>query len=242
MKVVVTEEWKDVTFCDRYLVSNLGNVKRKDGQNRVLTNTNGYLYVSIPVESKFKMFPVHHLVALAFIGPREEREINHKDGDRGNNVASNLEWVTHKENERHKRLVLNNSRGGSQVGSENPVSKITENDVFCIREAVSKGSSLKDQADFYGIHPSVVGDICNGTSWKHVGGPLRERKCIRTGNKRVSSTLLPEDIPKIRGFLQKGRTYKEIGEKYGVHGKTIGRIEKGVNWKDVQGVDMEAIF
>ncbi|NFH40708.1 hypothetical protein FC977_13665 [Clostridium sporogenes] len=42
---------------------------------------------------------VHRLVALLFIdNPKNYPEVNHKDFDRANNVFTNLEWTTHKEN------------------------------------------------------------------------------------------------------------------------------------------------
>lgn len=45
---------------------------------------------------------VHQLVAEAFIGPRPEgMHINHKDSDKSNNHATNLEYVTPSENYWH---------------------------------------------------------------------------------------------------------------------------------------------
>lgn len=47
---------------------------------------------------------VHRLVALVWCNPPEnwrELEVNHKDGDKHNNHADNLEWLTRSENIRH---------------------------------------------------------------------------------------------------------------------------------------------
>lgn len=43
---------------------------------------------------------VHRLVALAYVDGRtaERNEVDHIDGDRHNNRAENLRWVTHQEN------------------------------------------------------------------------------------------------------------------------------------------------
>ncbi len=45
---------------------------------------------------------VHHLVAFAFIdGWFEGAEINHENGIKTDNMASNLKWMTHGDNLRH---------------------------------------------------------------------------------------------------------------------------------------------
>jgi hypothetical protein len=42
-------------------------------------------------------------MALTFLENKEnKKEVNHKDGDRKNNLMYNLEWVTHFENQTHK--------------------------------------------------------------------------------------------------------------------------------------------
>jgi len=47
-------------------------------------------------------YSVHRLVGYAFIDNLLDKEqINHKDGDKTNNNASNLEWCTNKENSDH---------------------------------------------------------------------------------------------------------------------------------------------
>lgn len=56
-------------------------------------------------------FYVHRLVAMAFCpNPYNKKIVHHIDGDKHNNVASNLKWVTRREHEaihrRMKRLAM----------------------------------------------------------------------------------------------------------------------------------------
>ena len=45
---------------------------------------------------------LHRVIAEAFCeGFSEDKEVNHKNGDKTDNRAENLEWVTHTENLRH---------------------------------------------------------------------------------------------------------------------------------------------
>ena len=61
-----------------------------------------YCYVNIG-RPPFKVSQLLHiLVARAYIAnPKGKPQVNHKDGNPGNNAASNLEWVTQSENVRH---------------------------------------------------------------------------------------------------------------------------------------------
>ncbi len=61
-----------------------------------------YVVVGLYKEGKAKLFPVHRLVAMAFIpNPNNLPIVNHKDGNKQNNCVENLEWCTQKENVAH---------------------------------------------------------------------------------------------------------------------------------------------
>jgi HNH endonuclease/AP2 domain len=58
---------------------------------------------------------VHRLVAEAFIpNPEGKPCVNHKDGNKKNNAASNLEWVTYSENHEHAYRVLGRKTSAGQ--------------------------------------------------------------------------------------------------------------------------------
>lgn len=74
-------------------------VRRRGRVLRPQPHNNGYRTVS-PDGRKHKT--IHSLVAAAFLGPRPDGcDVNHIDGDKTNNAASNLEYVTRKENMQH---------------------------------------------------------------------------------------------------------------------------------------------
>lgn len=62
----------------------------------------GYRSVRLYKNEKPHSLMVHRLVATAWIdNPHKKQQVNHIDGDKTNNVVSNLEWCTASENIRH---------------------------------------------------------------------------------------------------------------------------------------------
>lgn len=109
--------WKQ--FRDsNYRVSDQGQIKNKDGRVMKARVNCGYMQINLHLEkgTKGKNFMVHRLVAQIFIpNPEEKPYVNHKDGNRVNNKADNLEWVTHSENIRHKFDCLNSKTNARPV-------------------------------------------------------------------------------------------------------------------------------
>lgn len=98
------EVWKDIkNYEGYYQVSSYGRVKNVK-TDRVLngdTNNIGYKRVWLYSPVKKRTF-VHRLVAEAFCENIDNKPIiNHKDGNKQNNHADNLEWVTRSENDLH---------------------------------------------------------------------------------------------------------------------------------------------
>lgn len=102
----MAETWKDVAgYEGLYQVSDQGNVrsKRRRGSSggimKPKLKNDGYLQVALYRERKQQGLLVHRLVAEAFISnPLNLLQVNHKDEDKTNNAANNLEWCTAKYN------------------------------------------------------------------------------------------------------------------------------------------------
>lgn len=101
------EIWKDIEgYEGLYKISNMGNVKSLNynhtGKEGILKNykdTGGYLFIGLFKDGKRKNCIIHRLVAEAFIpNPDNLPEVNHKDENKSNNRADNLEWCSRQYN------------------------------------------------------------------------------------------------------------------------------------------------
>ena len=113
------EVWCDVNgYEGLYQVSNLGNVmslprqvrQGKYGKTRTAggklmnptDNGNGYLIVALRSGGNRKSFYIHRLVAEHFVSNICDGDcVNHKDYDKRNNRADNLEWCSQQQNIRY---------------------------------------------------------------------------------------------------------------------------------------------
>jgi hypothetical protein len=105
-----TEIWRKVALGTTrpVFVSDCGLVKisRATGGFRLLkpSVSGGYLRLGLRMEKgKSRMFFVHRLVASAFVPQQNALQLvaNHKNGNKLDNRASNLEWCTYQENSQH---------------------------------------------------------------------------------------------------------------------------------------------
>lgn len=90
-------------------VSNKGRLKRGSFIFSQRVNSRGYVICSFRVNGKPKTVTVHRLVAIHHCErERGKNIVNHIDGNKMNNDASNLEWCTQSENVLHAyKLGLN---------------------------------------------------------------------------------------------------------------------------------------
>jgi hypothetical protein len=156
------ENWKPVKdFEDLFEVSDLGNFRRKDKETNLVQHktAKGYLTVATAPHGKnkgWKTFRVHREVAKAFIeNPENKPQVNHKDGMKDNNVVSNLEWCTAKENTQHAwKTGLTKPLTSEQVKN----TKLSDSEVKSIYEKYQKGlDTLRNLCNEAGIgHATVI--------------------------------------------------------------------------------------
>lgn len=97
----ITEDGR--VWSHERVVATGGNRKsRVGGRWLKACRTSSYLVVVLSVNGKTTHPMIHRLVAEAFVpNPNGYPEVNHIDGNKLNNHASNLEWVTRSMNQKH---------------------------------------------------------------------------------------------------------------------------------------------
>lgn len=133
---IENQEWRDIGgYEGLYQVSNLGNIRNlKKGKLPAFSimkqsvDKYGYCVIGLTKKGKRKQFFVHRLVMLNFIGtPKENLQVNHKNGVKIDNWLGNLEYVTANENMYHAYAVAGRKR------------KINHSDVFDIKQRLLSG-------------------------------------------------------------------------------------------------------
>ena len=184
-------------------------------------NNNGYLMVDLFHDAVKQRVAVHRIVAITFIpNPDEKPFVNHIDGNKQNNSADNLEWVTESENSIHALET-----GLSPKGSEKTLAKLTEVDVLEIQAAFERGEKDFVLARKYKVTSGVISSIRLGKTWKHVSGKVFEP----SGSNPVKK-LSAEDIPTIRQMFVDGLNDAQIGRMFNVARGTINQIRQGKTW------------
>jgi uncharacterized Zn ribbon protein len=214
------ELWKDVLgFEGLYVVSNMGRVKSLPRQVNVMVGdgdlkrifavkkiTNelilssplkkGYPCVGLRKNGKTYSKMVHRLVAIAFIpNPENKPQVNHKKGIKNDNRASELEWATAEENNRHAHVELlkeghwkGTSKNWNDInGKHAACKKIIQKNLNGI--LIKEWDSLKDVLDNLNIKYSFLRNaIKNNTD---IDGFLWEYK---KEEKKKEDRIIQKDV------------------------------------------------
>ena len=151
------EEWRDIKgYEGKYQVSNLGriksiNYKKRKGCEGILSpiyDSEGYCRVFLYKNNKSRKFTIHRLVAQTFIpNPNNLPQVNHKDENKANNYASNLEWCDCKYNQNYG---TRNKRIGKTLGKKTLC--VTTGEIF---------NSTIEASIKYGVDNRRISECCN---------------------------------------------------------------------------------
>ena len=120
------------------------------------------LKVKLSKKGIVKSHNLHRLIASAFLGDLEEKEVNHIDGNRLNNNISNLELVTKLENIRHAfdNELIKTKKKIAKLDSKGNIIEIFESESTacrCLR--ITQGRIIKSMKENY---------KCQGFKWKYI--------------------------------------------------------------------------
>lgn len=167
-------KWKQIKLPIEYEVSTDGNIRKKKSGiiSKLDEDRDGYLFARFQIKGvKFK-FPIHRLVAIAYLpNPDNKAEVNHKDGNKKNNKLNNLEWTTRAENRAHAYAT---GLMDGIMGENCTSSKLTKKEVKEIFKKYYSGKyTLSQLGAEYGVHKQTIYGILKGLSWKGTG--LKEK-------------------------------------------------------------------
>lgn len=178
------EEWRPMldpstgALVERRLVSSLGRFTTWYGViGRGHLNASGYHETRITLDGHSRTVYVHRLVAAAFVGlPQSGRwvHVNHKDLNKSNNAANNLEYVTPAENRAHFLTYSPNPKG---TGLKPVWSR-----AYGSNESWRWHASVSSAAKELGLNPGSISLCANG-------------KTRRAGNYELQFAEVPESHP-----------------------------------------------
>ena len=172
------------------------------------TTKNGYMRVNLHVNDELgnriqKKFSLHRLVAKAFVknpDPENKTQVNHKDGNKLNNAAYNLEWATPSENIQHahdtKLIVIGR-------GKEAPYVKNSEEKIRKVCELLETGKyTHKEISKITGVKTHVIESIKERHCWLDISSEYNIPEPIGNKYKIYES--------QIRALIREGYSIKEI--------------------------------
>lgn len=144
--------WKK--YNDKYSVYSEGKVMNMITHKLLYMDTNHKGYYRVRLNGK-RTF-VHRLVAIVFVpNPLNLPQVNHKDHNKLNNFADNLEWCTNQYNNEHSFLH-------GRISGRTKLSVDALNDILHTKERV-KSLAIK-----YNVKPITIYKVRSGANIKRL--------------------------------------------------------------------------
>lgn len=233
----INEIWKPIKENPVYLVSNYGRVKtidhpvwcKKNNSYSIrkgiickMSNNNSKKYwrVCVQINNKQHVLAVHRLVAQAFISnPNNLPQVNHIDGDKNNNCASNLEWCDNDYNMKH--AIANNlihTKEERKNKSNNCwMRKLNEEQVLFIRECYKNVNTnvYGEKQRFYKIMKELFG--------------LKSTNTINWIANNGTNIFINQDIVQTPNFDKYKNQFDLLCQKYKARPKPLKDYAKELN-------------
>jgi hypothetical protein len=195
-----------------------------------LTMANRYLRIRLGVLGKNRTYAIHRLVAEAFIpNPDNKPQVNHLDGNRINNRAENLEWVTQLENNIHAhnmKLVPLHMRRKAIVAYNETDSICFSTTTYAFKEYPFTTSNISRALKSGRPH--------NGYLWASLDDFLKlgPHTPIQLHPERIGVKLCLAEVREVKAKALAGVKYASISRDYGISNSAIYRIRNGLSWPE----------
>ena len=145
---------------DDYDITYNGDIVNKHNGHILKGQPNSKGYLRVQIGKKF--YFIHRLVAEKYIpNPSNKEQVNHKDGNKLNNSADNLEWVSNQENRNHAIKDFLHLQG-----EDCPYAKLNWEAVEYIRANPDK-LTQKELGEKFGVARTTISSIVTYRTWKH---------------------------------------------------------------------------
>ena len=163
-----------VLLNNKYIVTRNGDIYRYSNLHRKIEyqkkrhHTNGYLRGVMYQKDVY----IHRIIAMCFVdNPNGYKEVNHKDGNKENNCADNLEWCSRSQNNKHAfQTGLRSYEELSRLAKMPKLKsrRFNAEQIHEIRDMASKGITDSKIAAIMGCSRGNIFSIKNRISYKDV--------------------------------------------------------------------------
>ncbi len=176
-------KWRTIPGFSRYEASSDGHIRSTNYKNSRKTKVlkpaadgKGYLKTMLQRDDGgYCSSYVHKWMAITFIGERpQDYTVDHIDGNKQNNSADNLEYVTRSEN---MQRACDMGLMKPMRGELNGMSKLTTPDILEIREYVRVNSKFKSNGSRYGYGRKALAEKY-GISEAHLKDVISQRRGV----------------------------------------------------------------
>lgn len=186
----------------------------------------GYLYVPItPDGEKNKSVSVHRLIAKAFVpNPKGNRQVNHIDGNKKNNYASNLEWVTSDENMSHSHKIGLRT----QKLDRNNGSKITREKMAAIARMYCSGETIGAIGRAVGVSTSCIALAVSGDWVSTLDDNLKSELLAEKARRALCSFITRKRTSRAKAMLSQGAARTHVQAACGISKTHVHRLAAGL--------------
>jgi hypothetical protein len=218
---------KNLNFInkDKYAVTLCGKVysiKSKKFLSAGLSKR-GYLTVNLYQDGEGKTFPVHRLVAMAYLdNPDNLPVVNHKNGDKTDNRVSNLEWCTQKDNILH----------AVETGLQKPIDydemrHLSDDEAHEVCSLLDSGFRVKDICSLLGYSQNTVSRIKAGITYKEISAEYN------FSSVPSSYRISVQKVTRICEALQEGLGVSKIIKKFNTTHYMVTKIKKREKYTEI---------